>query len=194
MKTVFTFCSIVTLMYFSIGCSSPSFSNMSYHQEDSSGNYPFKEQDDLNTAETSDNQKTKIAYNKITYDEGHKQLQKVMDKLAEYARNLHRADYIGYQYSTGQLYKYLLAINYKAEGLLDKNYKYNYNFSSFEELCDTYHENVDFSSVELVNMQHKGSDIEIDFSYRNKKTNQNAYLKYHLSYGIHGVTDKSVFN
>lgn len=130
----------------------------------------------------------------ITYDEGHLTLQKIIDKLDQYSANLDRGSYIGYQFSIGQLYHYLLAINYKAEELLDPKYKYNYRFSSFEELVTAYHENVDFSSVQLTKMKHTGSTIEIDIRYKHKKTNRVSSLNYVLDYGVHGLTDLSDFS
>ncbi|GIO06242.1 hypothetical protein J31TS6_22700 [Brevibacillus reuszeri] len=131
---------------------------------------------------------------KITYNEGHLKLQKIMDELAQHTGNLDRGSYIGYQYSTSQLYNYLLAINYREEDLLDSNYKYQHNFSSFEELVTTYHKNVDFTSVQLTKMKHTGSIIEIVLSYKHKKTKQAASLNYILSYEVHGLTDKSDFD
>lgn len=131
---------------------------------------------------------------KITYNEGHLKLQKLMDELDQHTGSLDRGAYIGYQYSTGQLYNYLLALNYKEEDLLDSNYQYFFNFLSFEELVTTYHENVDFTSVQLTKMTHTGSTIDIEISYKHKKTNQEASLNYILTYGVHGLTDKSDFD
>jgi hypothetical protein len=138
------------------------------------------------TSESSEKQRTIM-----TYDEGHQQLQKVIDKLKKQADDLGRGDYIGYIYSTDNLYKYLLAIYYKGEDLLDSNYPYNYSYDSFNELTKTYHEYVDFSSIELEELRHKDSDIEIELSYKNK--NKKGYLKYFISYGKHELIDLSDF-
>ncbi len=67
-------------------------------------------------SEAQNNQGTKM-----TYDEGHQKIEKVINKLNEFANDLDRGDYIGYIYSTGNLYKYLLAIYYKGEDLSDFN-------------------------------------------------------------------------
>jgi len=127
------------------------------------------------------------------YDEGHKKLQQAFDKIAESAINLDRGDYIGFQYATGQLYNYLLAINYKDENRFDPNYRYTHKFSSNDALFANYHEYVDFTSVELLRLKHEGFVIEIELRYRNKETGRFNTLKYLLNYGVHGITDKSEF-
>lgn len=128
----------------------------------------------------------------MTYDEGHQKLQKVIDKLNEHSSGLDRGDYIGYIYSIDHLYKYLLAIHYNNEDLLDSSYPYNYSYNSFDELTKTYHEFVDFSSIELEGLKHD-FDIEIELSYKNKKTNEIGYLSYFISYSKHELKDLSGF-
>ncbi|MEW5921760.1 MAG: hypothetical protein AB1796_12610 [Bacillota bacterium] len=130
----------------------------------------------------------------LSYDGGHEKLQGIMDSLHEQSTGLERGDYFGYQYATGQLYKYLLAINYQSEDLLDANYKYSSNFASFEELCRSYHGHVDFTSLELANLVHENFEIFVELAYTDKLTNNTRYLVYHLNYGEHGIADKTVFN
>ncbi|MFC5602675.1 hypothetical protein [Sporosarcina koreensis] len=141
--------------------------------------------------ETSEPSEKKLTI--MTYDEGHQQLQKVIDTLYEHTSGLDRADYKGYVYSIDNLYYYLLAIYYKGEDLLEPRYPYNYPYESFEELTKTYHEYVDFSSIELEELKHD-YDIEIELSYINKNTHKKGYLNYYISYSKHELKDLSNFN
>ncbi|WP_312117632.1 hypothetical protein [Brevibacillus reuszeri] len=129
----------------------------------------------------------------FTYDQAHIHLDSTMGKISAHSENLDRGAYIGFQYATGQLYSYLLAIHYKDKDILDVNYKYKYNAPSFEDLIAAYHENVDFASIQLTQLKHVENTIEIEFRYTNKKTKRAAFLHYLLDYGVHGLTDKSVF-
>ena len=136
----------------------------------------------------------------MTYDEGHHQLQKVMDELYKHAEELAdlvpvngKGDYIGYIYSTENLYSYLLAIYYKGEDILDPSYPYKFSYDSFDELTKTYHEYVDFKSIELEKMKHTEFDIEIVLSYQNKITHSKEFLRYYLSYSSHELKDLTDF-
>lgn len=129
----------------------------------------------------------------MNYNEGHIKLQEVMNEINEHSSNLDRGPYIGFQYSTGQLYSYLLALNYNEGDLLDPTYIYKYNYKSFEELSSAYYENVDFTSVKLSNLMHEDYEIFIEIAYTNKKTNSTSFLNYHLNYDKHGLIDNSIF-
>lgn len=129
----------------------------------------------------------------MNYNEGHMKLQEVMNEINEHSSNLDRGAYIGFEYSTGQLYSYLLALNYRGEDLLDPTYIYKYSYKSFEELSSAYHENVDFTSIKLTNLKHEDFEIFIEIAYTNKKTNSTSFLNYHLNYGKHGLIDNSIF-
>lgn len=130
----------------------------------------------------------------LEYDKQHQQLDKVIQELQKHANGLERGDYIGFIYSSDNLYKYLLAIYYKDIEYLDPNYPYNYPFNTFKELVKTYYENVDFGSIQLEEVNHSNFDIEVEFSYTNLKTNKIDHLKYHLNYGEHALKDLSTFN
>jgi hypothetical protein len=127
-----------------------------------------------------------------TKNEGHKQIyNEVQRKLDEFSTTLNPGgQYKGYVHATSNLIKYLLAINYKTEELFDNDYPYHNDFSSYQELINTYHEYVDFSSIKLDDLYYNDPEIEIILSYINKKTNQKAYLKYHIR---NGLTDHSIF-
>jgi len=144
--------------------------------------------------ETTQSAITNYQLTQNAYDEGHNKLQQAFDKIAESAINLDRGDYIGFQYTTGQLYNYLLAINYKDENRFDPDYRYTHNFSSNDALFANYHEYVDFTSVELFGLKHEGIILEIELRYKNKKTGRFSTLKYLLDYGVHGIVDKSEFS
>jgi hypothetical protein len=130
---------------------------------------------------------------KMTYDEGHQTLQMMIDSLAKHADGLGRGDYIGYMYATGELYQYLLAIYYKGKDVLDANYFYHYPYQSFMELCDMYHRAVDFTTIDIVDVNHKGFDIDLTLSYTNRQSQMKGYLTYKLSYGVHGLHDLTSF-
>ena len=189
------FVSFLTINIFLVGCNAQN-NEMTFIEPTQDERIEQNVGDEVHeaTSESSEKQRTIM-----TYDEGHQQLQKVIDKLNEHADGLGdrvpvdgRGDYIGYIYSTDNLYKYLLAIYYKGEDVLDSNYPYNYWYDSFDELTKIYHEYVDFSSIELEGLKHD-FDIEIELSYKNKSTNEKGYLKYFISYGKHELKDLSDF-
>jgi hypothetical protein len=127
-----------------------------------------------------------------TKNEGHIQIyEEVKLKLDDFAKTLNAGgQYKGFVHSTSNLIKYLLAINYKAEVLFDKDYSYHFDFSSYQELIDAYHEYIEFSSIKLDHIHYSDPELEIILSYTNKKTNQKAYLKYHFK---DGLIDQSIF-
>lgn len=124
-----------------------------------------------------------------SFDPGHIRIDQIRTELQDYANTLEeRGDYIGYTYSMDQLFKYFLAIHYGDAEFLDDSY--DYSFSSFEQLLEEY-QHVDFSSVDLVHMEHEGFYINVTLSYLSLHTGKQAFLQYLLDYSEHRLTDNS---
>lgn len=111
-------------------------------------------------------------------DEGFNRLQVLEKKLKDYGNNLGDIERIRYNNSLQQLYTYLVSLYTEEESLLNHAYL-NYNVS-FLEQYRAYKENVNFSSLEVLEIDLKEQEVRFVLQYMNKATHETAQLEYQI--------------